>query len=330
MSKITKNAVLYKEMTTDMKKPKIMLILVIVNMVLYLITFAFLLGISIAGETNSINYRILAIYYICLVFFEIFLLGAIIPAITAGSISLEKERQTLDVLLTTKLKPWDIIWGKYLSQVVVLGLLVLSTLPLMAVVFTYGGLSFLAFIEVLLCMIVFVAFVSSFGIFFSSLTKNTISAVILSYVVFIAYSFATIAIPTFGILCVEYINNYIYENIYILNNEHLINADFLAFIGYLNPFCLIFDVLGNTIGYSFGDEAGIKGWIFLSDILPHMKYDSNMNIFQSTLRSIGILLFKIWTPVSIVVQLLITFIILKFSAFNLNPMKFPKKKKKRK
>ncbi|MEM9412422.1 MAG: ABC transporter permease subunit, partial [Planctomycetota bacterium] len=37
------------------------------------------------------------------------------PVFTAGSVTSERERQTLDLLLTTMLTPWQLLWGKLIS-----------------------------------------------------------------------------------------------------------------------------------------------------------------------------------------------------------------------
>ena len=47
------------------------------------------------------------------------------PVFSAGSVTSERERQTLDLLLTTSITPWQILWGKLLS-----GLRVSSVLTL--------------------------------------------------------------------------------------------------------------------------------------------------------------------------------------------------------
>jgi ABC-type transport system involved in multi-copper enzyme maturation permease subunit len=38
------------------------------------------------------------------------------PVFSAGTITSERERQTLELLLTTTLSPWQILWGKMLSS----------------------------------------------------------------------------------------------------------------------------------------------------------------------------------------------------------------------
>ena len=57
-------------------------------------------------------YPTLAPWYITYVCIFNILVG---PVFTAGSVTSERERQTLDLLLTTVITPWQILWGKLLS-----------------------------------------------------------------------------------------------------------------------------------------------------------------------------------------------------------------------
>jgi ABC-type transport system involved in multi-copper enzyme maturation permease subunit len=52
-------------------------------------------------------------WYCCYVLMFNILVG---PVFAAGSITGERERQTLELLLTTTLSPWEILWGKMLSS----------------------------------------------------------------------------------------------------------------------------------------------------------------------------------------------------------------------
>ncbi|WP_031516331.1 ABC transporter permease [Desulfofalx alkaliphila] len=72
---------------------------------------------------------------------QLILLGFVTPGLTAGTISGERERQTLNVLLTTQLSPMSIVVGKMISSCAFTLLLVLSTLPLYSIVFIYGGVA---------------------------------------------------------------------------------------------------------------------------------------------------------------------------------------------
>ncbi len=57
-------------------------------------------------------YPSLAAWYIIYVCVFNILVG---PVFSAGSVTSERERQTLDLLLTTTITPWQILWGKLLS-----------------------------------------------------------------------------------------------------------------------------------------------------------------------------------------------------------------------
>jgi len=72
---------------------------------------------------------------------QLVLLGFVVPGLTAGVISGERERQTLNVLLTTRLTTRQIIWSKLVSSSAFVALLVIATLPLYSIVFMYGGIA---------------------------------------------------------------------------------------------------------------------------------------------------------------------------------------------
>src|SRR5256886_13341813 len=56
----------------------------------------------------------LAAWYISYVILFNILVG---PVFSAGSVTSERERQTLDLLLVTLVTPWQMLWGKLLSGV---------------------------------------------------------------------------------------------------------------------------------------------------------------------------------------------------------------------
>ncbi len=62
-----------------------------------------------------------------------------LPAITSGVLTIEKERDTLSLLLLTRLGPWSILIGKLFSRLVPMASFVLLSLPLVAVAYSLGG-----------------------------------------------------------------------------------------------------------------------------------------------------------------------------------------------
>jgi ABC-type transport system involved in multi-copper enzyme maturation permease subunit len=68
------------------------------------------------------------------------LLSVLSPAFSASSLTLEKEARTIDLLLTSPIQPNTILAGKYLSSVLYIFLLVLSTAPIVSVISWMPGI----------------------------------------------------------------------------------------------------------------------------------------------------------------------------------------------
>ena len=71
-------------------------------------------------------------------FWSIYLL---LPAISCGCLTIEKERNSLGLLLITSLSPWQIVLQKLLGRVVPMLTFVLLSFPLMAVAYSFGGIT---------------------------------------------------------------------------------------------------------------------------------------------------------------------------------------------
>ena len=72
---------------------------------------------------------------------QLILLGFVTPGLTSGVISGERERQTLNVLLTTELSPRTIVISKMISSCAFTLLLIAATLPLYSIVLMFGGIA---------------------------------------------------------------------------------------------------------------------------------------------------------------------------------------------
>jgi ABC-2 type transport system permease protein len=97
-----------------------------------------------ASARNSFNGGQAANYgqglFLYLVLFQMVLLAFITPALTAGAISSERERQTIDLLFVTKLPAFSILWGKLLASMSFVLLLLLLSVPIFSLVFLFGGI----------------------------------------------------------------------------------------------------------------------------------------------------------------------------------------------
>lgn len=320
---IRKNAVLYKEMMRDMKRPKALIIMMVINLLIGVIVAGFFTYVAIGGAVfERISNSTFIIMFRVIIITEAAFITFMAPALTAGAVSLEKERQTLDVLLTTRMTPWEIIKGKYLSNVVFMSLLVLSTMPAMSFVFIYGGINILQMFAIVLCLLVLIMYISSFGVFFSAATKSTVASVILTYIVMVIFMSLTFSIPfmvtIFGLIIEESVYDYVH---YTLNNvtwpEHFLPYEYLYATMYLNPFVTLFDCMGTVLGFQIDGESfnGMRG------IIKEIHDDAGIFIGPNNILVI------LWTPISMAVQLLFSFLLLKLSAVCLNPVKGKKAKK---
>lgn len=105
----------------------------------------------------------------------------ITPGLTAGSISGEREKQTLNILLTTTQSSFQIILGKLLSSLAFLALMLIAGLPLYSIVFLFGGVSPSQLLLIFFFYFVTMLTIGSIGIFFSTITKKTIVSMIATY-----------------------------------------------------------------------------------------------------------------------------------------------------
>jgi ABC-type transport system involved in multi-copper enzyme maturation permease subunit len=65
-----------------------------------------------------------------------------LPPLMAGAIAQEKERDTLGLLFLTDLTPWELILQKYIGRLIPMLTLLFLSLPLLAVTYSLGGVSF--------------------------------------------------------------------------------------------------------------------------------------------------------------------------------------------
>lgn len=147
--------------------------------------------------TAEIQYSSFLSLYIFGAAIEFAMLLLIVPALTAGSISGERERQTLNLLLTTRMTPADIVLGKLMSCLSTVFLLVVSSFPILALVFVYGGVTGR---DILLLLVSFgstALLAGSIGICCSSVFKRTTIATAVSYCTLAVLVLGTMALRRF-------------------------------------------------------------------------------------------------------------------------------------
>ena len=104
------------------------------------------------------------------------------PAFTTGAISLEREKQTLDMLVTTPLSTLGMVIGKLFSALAYVFLLILASLPLASLVFVFGGVGPEDLIRAYAFLFALAFGMGAIGLFVSALVKRTQTATVVTFV----------------------------------------------------------------------------------------------------------------------------------------------------
>lgn len=131
---------------------------------------------------------------------QVCMVALVVPVMTASSISGEKERQTFDILLTTCLSPMEIVSGKVFSAVAEVLLYVTASIPIMALAFVRGGLSWWVLFLFLVVIFVFATFVGSVGVFCSSISSKSVTSIMRAYGLCFAVCIFSIFAANFSML----------------------------------------------------------------------------------------------------------------------------------
>ncbi len=150
----------------------------------------------LGGRTVTISsMRVGLDHYIYSVALQFVLLLLVAPGMTAGAISGERERQTLDLILVTHMGSFKIAVGKLMESFSFIVLVLFSSFPMLCVVLLFGGISLAQVLTVLLFMCVSALGALSVGLFVSSIFKRTSIATVASYLAIFAIGIGTLVVP---------------------------------------------------------------------------------------------------------------------------------------
>ena len=143
-------------------------------------------------------FRNLAPFYIVYVVIFNILIG---PVFSAGSVTSERERETLDLLLTTTITPWQIFWGKLLSGLrvssVLTGFVAFPIILAVPFVADFRGnlLSFLAYFVIigLTCLTT-----SNLALFCSCIFNKTSVSLLVTYIIIVGLFCVPVASDLFA------------------------------------------------------------------------------------------------------------------------------------
>lgn len=116
-----------------------------------------------------------------LLFFMLLLVCFIVPGLTAGAISGERERQTMVALQLTLLRPRSIVAGKLLASLAFVVLLIIASLPLVTVPFLVGGVSLPEVVKGLWMVLATAVTLACLTLACSALLRRTQAATVVAY-----------------------------------------------------------------------------------------------------------------------------------------------------
>lgn len=176
------NPVYKREVQVGARSFRLALILMVFNGILALVAllnmYSTLAQVRVTAQVQYSNFLDL---YLFVAVLEFAMLVFIMPAVTAGSISGERERQTLELMLTTPMTPAQIVMGKLASALSTMFLLIVSSAPIISIVFVYGGVTGRDIILLVLCYTAAAFFSGSLGLYCSALFRKTTMATVASY-----------------------------------------------------------------------------------------------------------------------------------------------------
>lgn len=176
------NPILKRDMAVSARNSRTAVIITVFNGVLALVALAYMaFAVMRMHRTGEVQYSVFMTVFRYMAWIEAGMIFFVMPAQTSGSISGERERRTLDLILTTRMTETDIILGKLLTALLTISVLIVSSAPVVALVFVFGGITLKDMLILFFSLFVSALLTGSIGIFFSTLSPRTSIATAAAY-----------------------------------------------------------------------------------------------------------------------------------------------------
>ena len=259
MERYRTNAVYTKELKQSVRNIKFPITVGLYCFTIAVIGLFTLVAISAYGYPVYSAYTIkqdFITFYSVLFGLEFGLVIFVVPAITGGTISGERDHGTLDLLLATTLGPYRIIMGKLISVVSKLLIYVISSLPILALVFTMGGAGLTDLLRYMLLILLTSLYIGSFGVFMSVIFKKTSTAMAVTYIWIMFIALGTIFVTIMS-TAVRPADNNALNPVFLLNPIITLFALLDAQIG-------LPELIGNYVKFENSTSFIMENWLMLS------------------------------------------------------------------
>ena len=278
------NPVLRNESKIAVRSIKFTLMIFAYIAVLSIAVMIYYSSVNEAIFSNGLYLQSSKLFYVVMAIGQAVLLLFIVPALSSTSICSEREKQTLDILLSSKLTPLQIIIGKVSASSLRVIILIISTMPLYAIGAIIGVVKISNILSLIVFFIVNTIFVSSIGVFISTCAKTSKVSTTLSYALVLAIYMGIIVI-TWVILIITIYNK-------DMSGTALTTMPKALPIVYLSPVVGFVSLLLNQVG--LGSE------------------------FSGIFSEFGISMYSEY--ISIVVQLVLSGLFIYLASVKLNPL----------
>ena len=195
------NPVLRNESKIAVRSIKFTLMIFAYIAVLSVAVMIYYSSVNEAIFSNGLYLESSKLFYVVMALGQAILLLFIVPALSSTSICSEREKQTLDILLSSKLTPLQIIIGKVSASSLRVIILIISTMPLYAIGAIIGVVKISNILSLIVFFIVNTIFVSSIGVFVSTYIKTSKVSTALSYAL-VLFIYIGIIVITWAILMI--------------------------------------------------------------------------------------------------------------------------------
>ncbi len=194
-----KNPVYHKEVRMTLRSPKLIFSIMVFNALLAITGIMCLASLDektftvfgtirnvleylgIIQKSADASYYSAVSLYTLLALMECLLLTFIMPIMSAESISGERERQTLDLIMATHLTPLEIVLGKLKACVNLVTIILMSTMPVLSLVFVVGGFPLTELLKLFIVLLTIAIYFGGIGVFCSALMRRTVTAMLAAF-----------------------------------------------------------------------------------------------------------------------------------------------------
>ena len=185
-------SLLTKEMRSRLRRERSIWLIIAYLSVLGLLGFVFLVRanafsggsrVYLLSQTGAQLYALLSLVQLAWIVF-------ITPAFTSTSVNGEKERQTFDLLLCSKLSAFSLLTGKLIAGLANVLLLIAASIPLFSLVFFFGGVAPSQVLAMLLICVMTAIVAGTFGLFCSTILLRPNVSTAIAYGFCVLWMFA--------------------------------------------------------------------------------------------------------------------------------------------